>query len=493
MSVSGLPRYFTAVRQWFGRINLDRRRHAAYLHIWLGRIIFWGTAVGVGLVAVAFAKAADYAYHSFLHLQTEHAWVPFLIVPAGGAISVWLTRRYFSGAEGSGIPQVIAELSRPEAPYWRPLLSLRIMVGKLIVGVAAIGCGFSLGREGPTVQVGAAIMNMLHRWLPFTLQIKRAHLLVAGGAAGIAAAFNTPLAGIMFAIEELNRGVESRMSGVIITTIVLAGVVAQAFLTSGSYFGHIFVPGDRGDIVKSVMVASLVCGVAGGLFSRMLVMAGTNWPGRLGEWRRAHPVRFALACGVFVAALGYATGGATFGSGYDQTRGLLTEESTVPWFFGPAKFAATVIAYVSGLPGGIFAPSLAIGAGFGHDLAPLIGEGGTPGMLLVLCMAGFLSAVTQAPITSFVIIMEMVDGYSLVIGLMAASLLSSTISRMISPPLYHTLAKEMHARQHAAANPPEVAANDAGAPEEAGEALEPTPPSVAGEVVQKPATTSGQL
>lgn len=453
---TGPSRPLAAARRWFERFSPGKRRNTALLHLWLGRLVFWGGAVGVGLLAVAFAKLTDLAYHGFMALQGEGRWwVPFLVAPAGGALCVWLTRRYFAGAEGSGIPQAIAELTRPEVPYWRPLLSVRIIVGKILVGVAAVGAGFSLGREGPTVQVGASLMNALHRWLPFTLQIKRPHLLVAGGAAGIAAAFNTPLAGIMFAIEEMNRGVESRMSGVIITAIVLAGVVAQAFLSGGSYFGHIFVPGDRGDIVKAVAIVSVICGLAGGLFARILVLAATGWRGRLADLRRNYPVRFAALCGLFIAALGYAAGGATFGSGYDQTRDLLTEDGTVPWFFGPAKFVATVVAYLAGLPGGIFAPSLAIGAGIGHDLAPLIGEGDTPGMVLVLCMAGFLAAVTQAPITSFVIIMEMVDGYSLVIGLMAASLLSSTLSRMISPPLYHTLAKELHARQHAQAPKPE--------------------------------------
>ena len=119
-------------------------------------------------------------------------------------------------------------------------------------------------------------------------------------------------------------------------------------------------------------------------------------------------------------------------------------------YFSAAQFIATLIAYLSGLPGGIFAPSLAIGAGIGHDLAPLLGQQEAQGLLLVLCMAGFLAAVTQAPITSFIIVMEMVDGYSVIIGLMAVSLLSAGVSRIFSQPLYHTVAKHIITRNSAA-------------------------------------------
>ena len=422
------------------------RRNTAYLKVWLGRVVFWGGAIGVGLLAVGYALLSDKLVRLYLAMTGKYPWWPLLASPVGGALCVYLTKRFFQGSEGSGIQQVIAEQSRPDDPRWRPLLSLRLGLGKIFIGAAALGCGFSLGREGPTVQVGASLMNALHRLLPAKLQIQRNHLLVAGGAAGIAAAFNAPLAGVMFAIEELSRNVESRMSGLVITAIILAGVVAQAFLGKGSYFGHIdiVVDGASADLVKAVAVAALVCGTAGGLFSRMLVISATNWTGWLPTMRHRFPVRFAAAAGLLIAALGMVTDGETFGSGYFQTRMLLDGGANLPWHFGPAKFIATLVSYLSGLPGGIFAPSLAIGAGIGHNLAPLIHQAASPSVLLVLCTAGFLAAVTQAPITSFVIVMEMVDGYSVVTGLMAVSLLSAGISRLLSRPLYHTLAHQLH-------------------------------------------------
>lgn len=440
-----LPSLIQRLRSFRLRIGqfILRRRHYAYLKVWIGRLVLWGGAVGVGLLAVGFARLSDHAVHYFRDGAMAWWWLPFVVTPLGGAFCVWITRRWFAGAEGSGIPQTIAEMSRPASPGWRPLLSLRIVFGKVLVGAAAVGSGFSLGREGPTVQVGASLMNALHRWLPGGLHIPRTHMLVAGGAAGIAAAFNTPLAGIAFAIEELTRSVEARMSGLIITAIVLAGIVSQAMLGKASYFGQIAIAGSDRDMALAVAVTALVCGVAGGLFSRMLIIASTSWRGPLADFRRRRPVLFAALCGLLVAALGVVSGGLSFGSGYMETRHLLEGTAQLDWHYAPLRFIATLVAYLSGLPGGIFAPSLAIGAGIGHDLAPLLGQQAHPGMLLVLCMAGFLAAVTQAPITAFIIVMEMVDGYSVIIGLMAVSLLSAGVSRLFSQPLYHTVARHM--------------------------------------------------
>ncbi|MDR1850320.1 MAG: chloride channel protein, partial [Zoogloeaceae bacterium] len=358
----------------------------------------------------------------------------------------------FPGAEGSGIPQTLVEINRAAEADAEPdndrttrpfLLSFRIIIGKIMVGVGALGCGFSLGREGPSVQVGASLMNIIHGWLPASLDIRRKHLLVAGGAAGIAAAFNAPLAGIMFAIEEMTRNVEARMSGLIITAIVLAGVTAQGMKgSSGNYFGGILIIAGEGDQLLATLLAIVVCGLSGGLFSRLMIKAARDWQGRLAGLRRIHPLRFAALCGLFIACLGFATGGATYGSGLEQTQALLNAEGNLPWYFAPAKFIATLVSYFAGLPGGIFSPSLSIGAGLGHSLAPLLGMDVTPGMLLALCMAGFLAAVTQAPMTSFLIVMEMVDGYSIVFALMVVSLFSSAISKVLSPPLYATLAEQ---------------------------------------------------
>ncbi len=419
-----------------------RRRNLAYLRLWSGRLVFWLGAVGVGLLAVAFAKMADWFGAQFQILYSEFSWLPWVLTPLGGMLLLWITRRYFPGAEGSGIPQTLAHLQNPQAERAHPLLSLRIIAGKILVGASAVGAGFSLGREGPTVQVGASLMHELHRILPRSLHISREHLIVAGGAAGIAAAFNTPLAGIMFAIEEMTRSVGSRLSGLIVIAIVLAGVVSQALIGGGHYYGHILIATETGDLLVWVIVAALASGVAGGLFARLLIKAAFGWTGRIANFRRERPYLFVGCCGLLIALMGSLTAGAIFGTGYEPTRALLEGDADeLPWYFFVFKLAATFLSYLCGLPGGIFAPSLSIGAGLGHALTHLLGNPDNAGMLLVLAMAGFLAAATQAPITSFIIVMEMVDGYSKVIALMAVALFASWISRLFSPPLYITLAR----------------------------------------------------
>jgi H+/Cl- antiporter ClcA len=417
------------------------------------RLAFWVAAIVVGLVVVAFAEMADYAARIFNRGLRIAPWLPFVITPLVGMLGVWMTRKWFAGIEGGGIPQVIAELSRIPGEKWPALVSLKLAFGKIMVGTAVMGSGFSFGREAPSVQVGASIMVSIERFLPRSARISRKHLLVVGGGAGIAAAFNTPLAGIVFAIEELNRSIESRVSGLIITGIVLAGIASQTLLGKQSYFGEIIVSATDSTVIKMVLLCSLVTGILGGLFSRICTLSASGWNTRLGQFRSNRPVLFAGLCGLLVASLAWVCGGITLGSGFKETLTLLEDAPDYPWYFGPAKMLATLISYISGLPGGLFAPSLAIGAGLGHDLFLLLGEDAPSGILLVLCMTGFMAAVTQAPITSFVIVMEMVDGYSLIIGLMATAIIASGISRSVSKPLYSFIAARILQRQRALVAP----------------------------------------
>jgi H+/Cl- antiporter ClcA len=315
-------------------------------------------------------------------------------------------------------------------------------VGKIGLGVAGFAAGLSIGREGPSVQVAAGVMQHARRWLSPGSSIDTRALLIAGGAAGIAAAFNAPLAGVVFAIEELSGRMESRASGVIITAIVLAGLVAVSAFGNLTYFGIIRVPTLGWRALGPGLLVALASGAAGGLFARLMIASLTGAPERLNQWRARWPVRFAAGGALAVAVIGLVTGGVTFGAGSEAVKQMLAGAEPLTPLFTLLKFVATWLTAWCGVPGGIFAPSLSIGAGIGDGIAQLTGGDLGPA-LIAMGMAGFLAAVTQAPLTAFIIVMEMVDGHSMVLSLMSSAMLASLVSRMISRPLYDTLAHHM--------------------------------------------------
>ena len=410
-------------------------------HLWATRAVVVSTAALAGLVVVGFTWLAETAFALFRGIEALAWWLPLAWTPLCCAAVVWATRRYARGAAGSGIPQVMAALDPALSGGRRPLLvSLRLSMAKIGLTSAGLLGGLSLGREGPSVQIAAGVMLGARRRLPRGSGVSAHSLLVAGGAAGIAAAFNTPLAGVMFAIEELSRSPEQRNSGLIVAGIVLAGLIAVSVHGNGTHFGVIH-PGPIGlALLWPGLLAALASGCAGGLFARLLLssLRGQS-PDAPSRWRARHPVWFAAGCGLLVALIGVLSGGATYGSGNEATRGLLENEASLPGAFTLFKFVATWLTAWSGAPAGIFAPSLSIGAALGHDIALLTGY--THGAALIaLGMVGFLAAATQAPLTAFIIVMEMVDGHSMVLSLMACAVVASTVSRVLSPPLYGALA-----------------------------------------------------
>jgi len=407
---------------------------------WAARAVVLSFATLAGLSVVLLTWLSEHALAAFFALSAYSPWLTLVWTPTLTAALVWCTNRYFAGAAGSGIPQVLASLDVQTPPEQRHLfISLKLAAAKIVLTVGGLFAGLATGREGPSVQVGAGIMHAARRWLPQRSSINDHGLIVAGGAAGIAAAFNTPLGGVMFAIEELSRRPEHRSSGLLIAAIVLAGLIGMSVFGNVSYFGQISA-GDFGwSSLGSGVLIAVSTGLLGGLFARLLVQAARGGSDRFSQWRKHYPVRFAAGCGLVIAIIGVVSQGASSGSGYDATRALLEGKDPTNGFYVPLRFIATWLSAWSGVPGGVFAPALALGAGIGNEIAQLTGHLNTPA-LIALGMAGFLAAVTQAPITAFIIVMEMIEGHGLVLSLMACSVVASGVSRVISPPMYGAMA-----------------------------------------------------
>ncbi len=262
---------------------IDKRAVQRGRRLWLHYGVFWLGAIATGLVAVLYAKLIDVGYDTFLRYATRYWWLPLPVSPAIGALGVWLTRRFFPGSEGSGIPQVIATLHDSGALAPR-LLSIRILVGKIVVSFLSILGGFTIGREGPTIHVGAALMFNLRRFYPQRFRALRGtalehRLALAGAAAGLSAAFNAPLAGVVFAIEELTRSFEQRTSGVLINRHHLrrycfTGIAGQLHVFRNDRYRNHFP-----DLLAvAVVLIGAVSGVAGGVFCWLLLNTGALDP-----------------------------------------------------------------------------------------------------------------------------------------------------------------------------------------------------------------------
>ncbi len=391
-------------------------------------------AILVGIVATVFAEASDWAGAVFNRYARTWHWLPLASTPLTFMALVWITRRYAPLARGSGIPQVIAAQASPNDAT-RTLISIRTVTAKAALTIGAVLGGASVGREGPTVQLAAAVMGVTHRIVRVPL---RGGVVIAGGAAGVAAAFNTPLAGLMFAIEELASAYEQRVTLLVLAAIIIAGMVAQSVQGDYIYFGAI---GAHMPLLSALLVApiaGIAGGMAGGVFSRILLAMATG-RNRITVWSRANPVKFAGICGCVVASLGVFTG-LTWGTGYSAARAMIVGVDAPLWF-GPAKLIATAATAIAGLPGGIFAPSLAVGAGVGNLLRAAF-PGEPASAVVILGMVAYFAGVVRAPLTAVIILSETTASRGLMLPMFATAFIANAASQWVCrEKLYHGLSK----------------------------------------------------
>ena len=408
------------------------REHGPAAPVWRRRVAILGGAVMIGLVALLFAYLADWAGGRFEALATRWWWAPLIVTPLGYAAIAGITARFVPAARGSGIPQVMAATRDPDHAM-STLVSARIVVVKFALTIGTLLVGASTGREGPTVQIAASIMGYAHRIMAIPL---RASVFIAGGAAGVAGAFNTPLAGVAFAIEELAAAYEQRMTLLVMTAVLIAGMTSLGLSGDYVYFGVMH----QSLSVHETMLAAPVAGVLGGLmgafFSRAVLGIGrTGWAPV--AWLRSRPILFAGLLGAVVAVIGVATG-LTWGTGYEAARAIITGANAPHWY-GLAKLASTLATALSGMPGGIFAPSLSVGAGVG-DMLRWLFPTYPGGAVVLLGMVAYFTGVVRAPLTAVIVISETTASRGLMMPLLASALIADFVAQAVSKErLYHTL------------------------------------------------------
>jgi CIC family chloride channel protein len=398
--------------------------------------------VGVlaGLSAVLFTVAIDRTTRVFFGLDPSAVrlfLVPVTVSLATGALLAWV----FPDVRGSGVPQT-------EAAYHLHggVMPGRVPLGKFVTGVLCIGSGHSMGREGPSVQIGAGLASAVGRWL--ALPPARVKDLVPVGAAGaLAAAFNTPVAAVLFALEEIIGDLNAGLLGSTVVASVASVVVERAILGNEPLFRvpayHLVHPLE--------LLAYAVLGVAGGIvslvFCRGLLGLRRAFQ-RLPGWTR--PLQPAVG-GVVIGAL-LLVAPQIMGVGYEHVDQALNGGLVLRTMVAlcTLKLVATIVSYSSGNAGGIFAPSLYIGAMAGgavgtivHRFAPL--QTADPGAYALVGMGTLFAGIIRAPMTSVFMIFEITQDYQILVPLMVANLLSFIISRRFQPvPVYHALLHQDH-------------------------------------------------
>jgi CIC family chloride channel protein len=418
----------------------DRRQHQ-----------YWRAAV-VGLVAGAVALffqralvlAEDARIDLLEHLHaTQPAWgwiVPMLIAGACGAFVGWLTARFAPEAGGSGIPHTKGVLMHVNSMPWA-----RILPVKFLGGVLCIGSGFSLGREGPTVQMGAAVGKLVADVL--RVPAKAAPRLMACGAgAGLAAAFHAPLAGFIFTIEELQREFSTLTYIMALVAAVVADIVATSFWGTENVFQATGFPAAPLSSLPVCVAIGLAAGVLGAGFSKSLLQIQRLAAGSLKSpaWARAGAVGLVVGLAAWWMP-------ALSGGGHEITKLMLHGDSMTEQTIGfllllfVGKFLLTLLCYMSGVPGGIFAPMLVMGAAIGLMAGTVSGNffpgmAPVPASFVAIGMAAFFAAVVRAPITGIVLVLEMTGDFHQLLPLITASLFAVVVSeQMGSEPIYEAL------------------------------------------------------
>ncbi len=388
-------------------------------------------AILVGFVAVVYSAAFTGSVTVMQKLHVDHPYAGFFLSPFCFVFSAYLVQRFAPAAGGTGIPRVAASLALDPQTQEREIyqmLNLRVALVIALSSVLAIYGSGSLGREGPMVHMAACLFfvvgRMFQRLWP---RFEHRSWIVAGAAAGIAAAFNAPLAGVVFVLEELSQQHFHRFKTVVLWAAIVAGVVSQA--VSGRY---LFLGYPRiGEVpVSSLPWAVLVGLVMGAVAFPFHLMISPKFQDRFkGYFRTKAAIAFTV--GLLMAALAYFLHPSSLGGGIHEVNELLFEGKRADWGMILSRFLGTTLSAIPGTAGGFLAPSLALGGAIGSKIADLT-QYASHNLLVMVGMSAGLSAVIGAPFTAWVIVMEMTDRHSAIFPLMVASLTSFATVRWLN-------------------------------------------------------------
>lgn len=425
----------------FGRIELGdyfKMGVTTYRGKLLVQASFWMGGIATGVAAYFFAVWVGWLQDDYTRIFGLHPYLMSLFTPIAFLGAVAFPRFFAPYAGGSGVPQALYATMQAKEHYDEVKNSGLISVWTSVIKVVSASLGFvggaSIGAEGPTVQISASLFgaagSAIKKRFP---SIDFQAYLVAAAGAGIAAAFNTPLGGLTFALEEFTSGAFEHLRSNILLAVIIAGITVEAWVGDSLYFGTPHIGAYNNTFIIWGILIGIIGGICGGIFGRLATWrifekTKVNW------WLRA------LICGVIVSLVDYFFSGNTAGSGYEVTKAILATNATgLPLSFPLAKLFATGVSTLSGMGGGILSPSLSIGAWIGVSAGKLATLSNLK-VCALLGMVAFFTGAFQVPFTAIIIVMEMTGEHAVIFPMMISALVAFSVARMIMPRSpYHVI------------------------------------------------------
>lgn len=411
----------------------------------LNALPFWVGAFMTGVVAVLYAQLFSWAEMGTQYIYKHADWLFFIITPLCFLLALWLVTRFAEYARGSGIPQVSAaiELTNPKHNYKvNRLLSMRVLFIKVLSSLVNVFGGAVVGREGPTIQISATIFKKINDLLPsWYPKISKRNMIVTGAAAGLASAFNTPLGGIVFAIEELTKIHFSFFKSALLTGVIIAGLTALHFLGPYLYLGYPVLNDIPGWIVLVILPVAIITGIGGSGMGKMILFLFKKKSVLKKNYQK---YIYVIICGLIIAALAIFIDHRTFGSGKEiMVTTLFTNNKHLEWYMPFLRIIGPIISFSTGAAGGIFAPSLSAGASIGAVVAEWFHLSGPATNLIILCgMTGFLTGITRSPFTCSILVLEMTNSHNIIFYIMLTALSANLIANLISRHSFYDQLKD---------------------------------------------------
>jgi H+/Cl- antiporter ClcA len=404
-------------------------------------------ALLTGLAAVLYARLFAYSEALSFTILSGHNWLLFILTPVCFVLAWWVVQQFDKRAAGSGIPQVMAaiELTTPKDNHHvDKFLSIKSIVVKVVSSLLMILGGGAIGREGPTVQIAGSIFRTVNQWVPESWpKISKRNMIITGAAAGLAAAFNTPLGGIVFAVEELAKNHISYFKTAIFTGVIIAGLTAEALLGSYLYLGYPDVKSIAGNTIFLILLVAVVASLMGSGMSVIML--------RILRWKRTLQSRrlqvlYVIGCALLISFIAYFLNAGILGSGKaEMSRLLFTTDKHVGFELPFCRVIGSIASFTTGAAGGVFAPALGAGATIGGYFAELFGYTAANANILALAgMVAFLTGVTRSPFTSAILVFEMTDSHSVVFYLMIAAMIASLVATLVDKHSLYDHLKDLY-------------------------------------------------